>query len=397
MESVSQKAPLKRSIIKPRALSPYDEKFLEMVQQYGGALNGHTHLDRADTIEERYLAHVHMNPFDAASKPLKVKQNLVGDLHRGLAYTEEDLRERMSRVIERQISYGITGVTTCIDATPDIGEDGQLAFRVALELKQKYANQIVIKLAPMPIFGFKENTGRWEAYAAAAEKADVLVGLPEKDDFSEPHKRDGRVGFKRHIRMIMELARQLKKEVHLHLDQANDPREAGTETLLEGLDEWIDQPEIPDHEGPTVWAIHMISPWAYDEARRARLMEKLLKLKVGVIALPSAGISMRQLRPIFAPTHTSMAGVLELCKVGIPVRLGTDNICDIFVPQCSGDMLTEAIFGGHGMRFAHPHIWAKIVAGVPLNDADRAAIGEALYQDRVAFSAIDSNWQAAVK
>jgi len=389
------KAAVKNSIVCPRPISPYDEILLTMVQSHGGFYNAHAHYDRADTLPAEYLNHIHLNPFRAASSSLKVKQHLTGDLHNGLAYTEEDLRARMGRVIERQIACGITLANTCIDATPDIGENGQLAFRIALELKDKYADRIIIRLGPMPIFGFKE-AKRWDVFAEAAAKADFIAGLPEKDDFSKPHERDGRVGFKKHIRMVMELGCQLKKEVHLHLDQANNPNECGTETLLEGLDDWLDQPQIPDHEGPTVWVIHMISPSAYEEMRFRRMAEKLLRLNVGVIACPSAAISMRQLRSVSSATHASIARVLELCKMRIPVLIGTDNICDIYVPQCSGDMLAEAIFGGHGIRFAYPHVWAKLVSGIPLNDVDRDAIGETLYQDMKVLTDIDPAWIPAV-
>lgn len=389
------KVALKDSMIVPRALAPYDRMLLEMVQTLGGFNNAHTHLDRADTLEPKYLSHINTTPLEAASLPLRAKQSLTGDLHLGLAYTEADLRERMSNIIERQISYGITRIATCIDATPDIGENGLLAMRVAMELKDKFAESIKIEIAPNPIFGFKLGTGRWEVFAEAAKMADFLSALPEKDDFADHRNRDGRVGFQKHLRMVMDLGCQLGKEVHLHLDQANDPNEIGTETLLEGL-KWIDQPSIKNHEGPTVWVIHMISPSCYNELRFAKLIENLLKFDVGVIICPTAAISMRQLRPIESPTHNSIARMLELCKKRVPILLGTDNICDVFIPQGDGDMLTEIKIGGHALRFAPPHVWAKLGAGVPLNEVDRATIGKVLYQDTKVFSGINSDWRPAV-
>ena len=193
----------------------------------------------------------------------------------------------------------------------------------------------------------------------------------------------------------MELACKLKKEVHIHLDQSNDPTEAGTETLIEGL-RWIDQPQIPDHYGPVVWAIHMISPAAYSEHRFGRLIDGLLEFNIGVIVCPTAAISMRQLRPIEVPAHNSITRILELCKKRVPILAGSDNICDVFVPQSNGDMLTEIQVAGHATRFAPPYVWAKIAAGVPLNEVDRATIGEVLYQDAKVFSGINSGWRPAV-
>jgi len=378
-----------------RNLSPYDRMLLEMVQGLGGFNNAHAHIDRADTLDEAYLRHINTTPLEASSLPLSVKQNLVGDLHRGLAYTEEDLRERMRRVINRLINYGTTSLATCIDATSDISENGLLAFRVATELKKEFADQIKITIGPNPIFGFKKGSGRWEIFVEAAKTADFLSGLPEKDEFVNLSSHDGRVGFRQHLRMVLELGCELNKEVHLHLDQANDPNEIGTEILIEGL-EWIGQPQIPNHCGPTVWVIHMISPSGYGEKRFNKLIDGLQKFNIGVIICPTAAISMRQLRPINSPVHNSIARILELCKRRIPILMGSDNICDVFVPQSDGDMLTEIKIGGHSVRFAIPYVWAKLGAGAPLNEVDRATVGRVLYQDRKAFCSIKPDWTPAV-
>lgn len=387
--------PLKDLMVLIRNLSPYDQMLLNMIQGLGGFNNAHAHIDRADTLDEMYLRHINTTPLEASSLPLSVKQNLVGDLHRGIAYTEKDLRERMSRVINRLISYGTTRLTTCIDATSDISENGLLAFRVAAELKEKFANQIKIRIGPNPIFGFKKGSGRWEIFVEASKTADFLSGLPEKDEFVNLNSPDGRVGFRKHLRMVLELGCELGKEVHLHLDQANDPNEIGTEILIEGL-EWIGQPQIPDHNGPSVWVIHMISPSGYSERRFNKLIDGLQKFNIGVIICPTAAISMRQLRPISSPVHNSIARILELCKRRIPVLMGSDNICDVFVPQSDGDILTEIKMGGHAIRFAIPYVWAKLGAGAPLNEVDRATVGRVLYQDRKAFCSIKPDWTPAV-
>jgi len=80
----------------------------------------------------------------------------------------------------------------------------------------------------------------------------------------------------------------------------------------------------------------------------------------------------------------------------VPIRIGTDNICDMFVPQCGGDMLSEAIFGGHALRFAMPRVWAKLACGIQLNDVDRDEIIETLKRDNEVFRTIDPNWKSAI-
>jgi cytosine/adenosine deaminase-related metal-dependent hydrolase len=370
--------------------------FLEIVESYGGFDNAHGHLCRADTVTREYLDHIYTSPLEAASLPLSAKQNMTGNLHDGKAYTEENLRVRMAAVIERLISYGTTRFCTCIDVTPDIGEDGQLAFRIAAELKEQYAGRIAIEIGPMPIFGFKRGTERWNVFAKAAEKADFVALLPEKDDYSGRSDRDGKIGYREHLREGINLARALHKPVQIHVDQANDPRENGTEILIEGLKGWVEQPKISGHDGPTIWLIHDISSAAYAEDRYAYHLNWLVDLFLGVICCPTAALSMRQLRAINCPTHNSIARVLELCKCGVPVLFGSDNICDIYVPQSDGDMLTEMKVLGHAVRLAIPHVLAKLAAGIPLNEVDRSTIGEVLYQDSKVFARIDSSWKSAV-
>lgn len=389
------KAPLQQEIVVPRALSPYDRLILELAQEKGGFLNAHAHLDRGDTVDDEYLEHINTTSWDASFQPLSVKQNLTGDHHRGLAYTEEDLRQRVSRLLEREIAYGITAVATCIDVTPDLPKDGMLAWRVMQELKAEFADRIKLYLGPNPIFGFKEGTERWEVFVKAAGTADFLSCLPEKDAYSDPAKRDGKIGYREHLRRVMALGCSLHKEVHLHLDQTNTPQEKGTLTLIEAL-RWIDQPKIAGQTEPTVWVIHAISPSCYSEKGFAEVVDGLLEHNIGVIVCPTAAISMRQYRTDLTPTHNCIARVLELLKAKVRVLIGTDNICDVFVPQSDGDILTELKMLGHAVRCATPHIMAKLGAGEPLNDVDRATIGQALYQEYKAYRARDPNWEPAV-
>lgn len=380
-------------------VSIFERMLLQEVERLGGFLNAHSHLDRADTLHAKYLAHINTSPLVAASMPLTVKQNLTGDLHRGLAYNEADLRERVSALLERQISYGITRVITCVDACPGIAEDGLLAWRVMRELKKEFAGRLQLLLGPNAIFGFKEGTERWETYQEAAKTADVLTGLPEKDEFSSFRTRDGRVGFKQHINRILRLAIELDKPVQLHLDQADDPRERGTWRLIEVLESLEVnrelEPLIRSGE-PRIWAVHMISPSGYPEVEFRRLADKLREYNVGVTVCPTAAISMRRYRPLSSPTHSCIARVLELLKLGVRVQLGSDNIADVFVPASNGDMLTEVMMAAHGLRFYSPTVWAKIVTGHGLNSVDVATVGDNLYQDSKAFTGIDPEWQSAV-
>lgn len=381
-------------------VSPWQAQVLEHAVNFGGFLNAHAHLCRANTIQGAYLDHIFTTPLDASASPLPVKQNLVGDLHTGEAYTEESLRQRMESEIKRQIALGTTRIDTNIDATPDLPEGGLLAIRIASELRKKYEGKLDLRIAPTPIFGFKQRKGkneRWEVYKTAAEMSQFSSLLPEKDDYETGSDPKGRIGFERHLRQGLELACELGHEFQVHVDQMNHGDEDGTERLLNAL-KFFDAPVVKGANGdPTIWAIHVISPSAYDEYRFKKMVDQLLLYNVGVIVCPSAGLSMRQLRSHISPTHNSLARMLEMLTMGVSIRLGTDNIQDVFVPSADGDMLTEINIGSNALRLYAPSIWAKLACGVPLTNVDRKAIGDVLEEDIKACRKLDPNWVSAVE
>ena len=65
------------------------------------------------------------------------------------------------------------------------------------------------------------------------------------------------------------------------------------------------------------------------------------ELNVSVIVCPSAAISMKQNRRLDGPIHNSIAPVNILLEEGVEVKLGIDNISDLFMPLVDGDMWFE--------------------------------------------------------
>ena len=74
------------------AMSEYDELLIDSVKALGGFCNAHSHLDRNSTLSLSYLQAVGIDPVEGASLPLRAKQNLTGELHKGPAYRPEDLK-----------------------------------------------------------------------------------------------------------------------------------------------------------------------------------------------------------------------------------------------------------------------------------------------------------------
>jgi len=354
-------------------VTSYETLIRQSVKEAGGFLNGHAHLDRALVMDPKYVAHADMDPWEIATYPLEVKQHTTGVLHEGIAYTRESLYERLSQALDESIRFGVTRLDTFVDTTADGVE--LRALEVALDLKSKYRDKIDLRVGAYPIFGFKDDEPRrWEVFVAAASLADFIGTLPERD------ARKGHIGFKEHFRRVIELANSLGgKEVHFHVDQTNHPDEEGTLTLIEAV-RWLRPAPKGRQEGrePTIWAVHALSVASYPEEKFRQVVEGLKETNIGVIVCPTATLSNRQDRRVMVPMHNSITRVLDFLAEDIPVRIGTDNVQDFFLPAGSFDMYNEIVTAANALRFYNYSTWAKVASGRKLNEVDKMKIRNAL-------------------
>lgn len=363
-----------------------------LVIGYGGYYDCHTHLDRSGTLDPSVLRDFRVNPLDVARSPLRLKQFLVGELHKS-AYTKGDVKQRVMDRLKIMYKTGTRKVTSFIDATPDIGLQ---AIEAAIEAKTEARNTLGIELeiVPHPIFGFKADEKldheitRWELFEKACSMPEVsAVGaLPEKDD------RHDSVGSDGHIQRVLRLGIELGKPVYIHVGQANASEERNIFDVIEAV-RWIGSPQGATEYEPTVRVIHNISASKFAEEDFGKQLRELKRYNIGVDVCPRAGISMRSRRAILSPTYNSIARVPEMLLAGVSVRIGNDNIADMFVPTGSGSMLTEVLFLADVLRFYDPHVLAKLAAGKPLNQNDRENVRKYLEEDVKVHKADDPHFK----
>ena len=118
----------------------------------------------------------------------------------------------------------------------------------------------------------------------------------------------------------------------------------------------------------------------------------MLECNIGVICCPRAALSMWQNRALNGPTHNSIARVLEMALAGVWVRLGTDNIADMF-ETTSGTMPGEVRELVTAIRFADPHVLAKLATGTPLNESNKEVIRRHLRENVKRYRATDPSFQ----
>ncbi len=345
------------------------------VAELGGHHNAHLHLDRNGTLDPKYMVGTDLRVLTNSFVSLRKKHSLIHNLHAGPAFERADLEQRVNDCIEQMVACGTSRADTMVDVTAD--RVGLFGLEVLTAIRERWGGKIEVRLGAYSPFGFTDaEPERWEVYVEGARRADFLGCLPEADDTED---YPGNIGFEAHCERHLALAADLGKMLHVHTDQRNEATERGTERLLEVM-RVNGGPKSADGT-PMVWAVHAISPAAYDEPRHQRLIDALLECSVGIICCPSAAIGMRQLRPVYSPTHNSIPRVLELLRAGVHVRLGSDNVADICSPSTTADLMDELFVLSAAIRFYDVDILAKLGAGVRLTAADRQLIGDHLQRN----------------
>lgn len=288
------------------------------INQKGGFVNTHAHLDRAFTVN---LENLHL-----ANATLKEKWFLVDSLKRNSSVYQ--IYDRMAYALDRMIEQNVQAVGTFIDIDEVIQDK---SIRAAQLLKDKIGSDIQVKFINQTLKGVIDPESRkW--FDMGAQFVDIIGGLPAKDAGHEEE----------HLDILMETAKRLNKPVHVHVDQFNSATEKETELLA--------RKTIQHGMQDRVTAIHSISVSAHKQAYREELYKLMKKAKLSVISCPTAWIDGKRNEEL-APTHNSVTPVDEMIPAGINVAIGTDNIADILKPFTDGDMWTEVRFLLESCRF----------------------------------------------
>ena len=292
------------------------------IKAKGGWVNAHAHADRAFTLDnntlEIYRTHNLAQKWDALDQ-MKRNSNV------------DDYYRRFCQTIELMIAQDVSVMCSFVDIDPS-AEDR--AIQGALKAREQYKNDITILYANQTLKGVIEPDARaW--FDRGAEWVDIIGALPKRDD----------INFNKGIEavdIVLGKAKELNKMVHVHVDQFNSAQEFETELLCEKTIEFGLQNRVV--------AIHGISIAAHVKSYRTSLYEKMKTAGVMMIACPMAWIDTKRTE-MAAPSHNALTPVDEMIPAGVPVALGTDNICDAMVPFCEGDMWRELSLIAAGCRF----------------------------------------------
>lgn len=342
-------------------MTPFMQDIDDAITAYGGKFNAHLHLDRAGTYQAAVDIFRERGVADGSALPLSGKHAIIPAIHASHCYDPPELYRRVGGFLRDMVACGTRRADTVVDTTTD--RVGLTALETFVRLRADISADLDLRIGAYSPAGFRDDEpDRWALLEAGAEMADFIGLLPERDDTADYPEH---IGFETSCRRGIALAHRLGKHIHIHADQANHAHEGATE-LIARVVRAMGLGVRPEAE-PFIWLIHVISPSAYDEDRFARLAAELAALNIGVVCCPSAALSMRQCRGFLAPTHNSIARVLEFVEAGVQVRIGSDNVCDITSPMGTPNLMDEVRVLADAIRYYDIDFLARIAAGKPID------------------------------
>ncbi len=265
-------------------------------------VNGHIHLDKCH-LQERMLP----------NKDYTFAECLELTWDHKARYTNEDVLERAGRAIEE----GILNGTTVFRAFADVDTIGKLRpLEGLLALRERWRDVVHIEVVAFPQDGIIRNPGTDLLMEEAMRMgADVVGGLPWFEMLDE----DARA----HIDWCFELAKKHDKDIHMLVDDTDNPLSRSLEyltvkTMREGF------------QG-RVSASHCGALAAYNEVHARKVMDLLKQANVSISSNPHISLVV-QGRYDLEPIRRGITRAKQLWQVGVNVFSSQDDVADPFYP-----------------------------------------------------------------
>lgn len=265
-------------------------------------VNGHIHLDKCH-LQERMLP----------NKDYSFAECLELTWEHKAQYTIEDVLERSGRAIEE----GILNGTTVFRAFADVDTIGKLRpLEGLLALRERWRDVVHIEVVAFPQEGLIRDPGADLLMEEAMRMgADVVGGLPWFEMLDEDAKA--------HIDLCFELAKEYDKDIHMLVDDTDNPMSRSLEylavkTIREG------------YQG-RVSASHCGALAAYDEVHARKVIDLVKQANVSISSNPHISLVV-QGRFDLEPIRRGITRVKQLWQLGVNVFSSQDDVADPYYP-----------------------------------------------------------------
>jgi cytosine/creatinine deaminase len=326
--------------VEPRYDGPADREYEgEGRLLVPGFVNAHQHLDKTR------LGDV-MRPNE--SQTLQEAVEITWDHKR--SYTVEEIVERASPVIENAIVNG----TTAMRGFADVGTiGGNVPVEGLLELKKRFEGRITMDVVAFPQEGIQRDPGCDKLMSEAMDLgADVVGGLP----WYERIDRD----VHEHVDFCFELAQRTGKDIHMLVDDTDNPNSRSLEYLAVRT--------LEEGYGGRVTASHCGALAAYDDTHAEKVIALVAEAGVSIssntqISLVMAGRNDRR------KVRRGITRVKELLAAGVNVLSAQDDVHDPYYPFGKPDQIEVGQYTAHVAQLTYPRELETVFDMITVNAA----------------------------
>ncbi len=287
-------------------------------------VNGHVHLDKCNLGDV-----MRPNRTNSFQECLKITWE-----HKR-SYTVQDIIDRASRAIEE----GILNGTTVFRVFADVDTIGGLRpLEGVLALREKWQGIVHIQAVCFPQEAIIRDPGTLELMEEGMRMgADVVGGLPWHEHLDEDARR--------HIDLCFDLAKKHDKDIHMLVDDTDNPNSRSLEylavkTLREGF------------QG-RVAASHCGALAAYDEAHAHKVMALVKEAGISISTNPHISL-VAQGRYDREPIRRGVTRVKELWRLGANIFSSQDDVNDPYYPFGRNDQQEVASYVCHVCHMTYP-------------------------------------------
>jgi len=273
-----------------------------------GFFESHIHLDKACILDR---CNVSEGTFtEAAEETDKAKED----------FTEADVFNRASKVIEMAIKKGTVGLRTFVETDEKTKLEG---FNAIKKARDKYAFAIDIEICAFAQSGLTTKPTTQQLLQQALEQgADLIGGCPYKDENPDQH-----------IEMIFDIAEKFDVDVDFHLDFDLDPKNSSIPKLVE---ETIKR----NYQG-RVSIGHVTKLSAMDKMKRGEMAGLLKSANITLTVLPATDIYINGSDyEALIPRGTVNAN--QFAELGINTTISSNNILNAFTPYGDASLIRMA-------------------------------------------------------
>ena len=287
-------------------------------------VNGHVHLDKSN------LGDI-MRP----NKTNSFQECLEITWEHKRAYTVDDVVDRASRAVRE----GILNGTTIFRAFADVDTVGGLRpLEGLLALQRKWHGIVDIQVVDFPQEAILRDPGTRDLMEEGLRMgANVVGGLP----WHEYLDSDARA----HIDLCFELAMKYDRDIHMLVDDTDNPNSRSLEylavkTMREGF------------QG-RVAASHCGALAAYDEVHAQKVMALVKEAGISISTNPHISL-VAQGRSDREPIRRGITRVKQLWRAGVNLFSSQDDVNDPYYPFGRNDQQEVASFVCHTAHMTYP-------------------------------------------